>query len=125
MSEIEEVNVEKKAKTRNDIEIANTAIATLNPNLCDEIESEATKILCKNRSYEALAYKEKNISHCEDIQDESAKKSCIDKVYFGQALEKSDLNICDMIGENGLRAECTTQIEKNLFRLSQSNQTNS
>lgn len=115
MKDLEEKQNEERVKKVNDIELANIAIAAANPSECKDILSEKTRLLCEDRSNEALALKEKNISHCESISDSSKKIICNDKIYILQAQEKSDKVVCDMVTDDDLRSQCTAQVEMKIY----------
>ena len=75
--------------------------------------------MCEERSYEALALKEKNTSHCDAIANTVKKSICNDKIYIIQAKEKGDTLICDMISDEDLRAQCVSQVEMKKYNANQ------
>lgn len=111
---------EERVQKINDIELANKAITAANALDCQQIESEITRWMCEERSYEALALKEKNTSHCDAIANTVKKSICNDKIYIIQAKEKGDTLICDMISDEDLRTQCVSQVEMKKYNANQS-----
>jgi hypothetical protein len=117
MEALEAEQKDERVQKVNDIELANKAIMAANPADCKEIVSEVTRWMCEDRSYEALALKEKSTTSCDSIKNTERKSICIDKIYIIQAKDKKDILICDMISDEVLRKQCTAEIEKLNYNL--------